>query len=117
MQQDALELTTVFGGRIMKADQRKQEILDAAMSLAAEHGYRHIQRDLIADRAGCAAGLVNRYYHTMPLLRRALMGEAIRTGNLIIIAQGLVDGDPRARGLDEETKQEAMQYALTFTRE
>lgn len=92
---------------------KKQIILDAAMVLAETHGYHHISRTQIATKVGCATGLVSFYFGTMVHLRRAIVGEAIRTSNLKIIAQGLVMGDSRTRGLPDEIKQQSAATLMT----
>ena len=94
----------------MEPKDRKQQIITAAIELAEKHGYQNIKRDAIAEHAGVAAGLVNRYFDNMHMLRRYIIDEAIRTSNLTIIAQGLVAGDKKARATDESVKKRAMKY-------
>ena len=76
---------------------RKQEILDAAVALAAKEGYRVISRGQIADAAGCAASLVSHYLGDVPAIRKAIMQEAIRVENIEIILQGIVVQDGLAK--------------------
>ena len=83
---------------------RKREILGHALIAARQVGYQHIDRGTIARRAGCTSTLVSHYFGTISNMRRAIMGEAIRVGDLDIIAQGLVAKDPRALGLKGELK-------------
>ena len=79
-----------------RTDTRKAAILLAAMTEAGKHGYAHVTREQIAQRAECAPGLVSFYFGTMVCMKRAIMSEAIRTRNLPIIAQGLADRHPKA---------------------
>lgn len=88
--------------------QTKQTILAAAVGLAEANSYHSFTRSQVAKRAGCAEGLVNYYYETMAQLRRAVMGEAIRTRSLKIIAQGIAVGDPRTKKIPEELRQAAL---------
>lgn len=87
---------------------KKQRILDAAMAEAQQHGYKHVTREAIAQRAACATGLVSYHLGTMVELRRALMSEAIRTRNARIIAQGLADGHSKARRAPDDLKAAAI---------
>lgn len=80
-----------------KPDERRQTILSAALQVAVTCGYLRVTRDAIAAAAGCSPALVSFYLGTIPQTQRAIMGEAIRTRNLRVIAQGLSHGDRRAR--------------------
>ena len=91
---------------------RRGDILAAALQLAVESSYNTLTREAIASRADCSHALVSSYFGTMPQMRRAIMGEAIRTRNLIVIAQGLSAKDTRAMGLDDALKREAAESLL-----
>lgn len=73
---------------------RQKDVLDAAVRLSMQVGYQQITRDAIAVEAGCGAGTVNVCYRSMPALRRAIIGRAIKEENLIILAQYLANPDP-----------------------
>src|SRR5574340_633766 len=92
----------------MKRDTKKQSILTAAMTEAKQHGYANVTREQIAQRAECAPGLVSFYFGTMQHMKRAIMSEAIRTRELSIIAQGIVDGHPKAKRAPLELRQAAV---------
>jgi AcrR family transcriptional regulator len=85
--------------------ERKAIILDAALRLAVRVGYTSIRRDAVATEAGCSNGLVNKYYGSLKQLRRDLMREAVRVGNVTVIAQGLALNDQHARKASEDIKQ------------
>ena len=91
---------------------RKTEILSAAIQLAESEGLNEMNRDQVAAVAKCSTGLVNLYFGTMKQLRRAVIGEAVRTKNLNVIAQALVLGDPRAKRAPDELKREALASVL-----
>ena len=91
---------------------RKAAILDAALHVARTHGYAHISREQIATQAACAPALVSRYYGTMTLLRRAIMGAAIARRDLTVLAQGLATKDKRAMGADAELRRAAVESLL-----
>lgn len=88
--------------------EREAAILKAAMETAEEVGYQWVTRDAIALRANCSAGLVNRYFGTMVELKRKVMREAVRVGNLKLIAEGLADRNPHAMKASPELKARAL---------
>lgn len=93
-------------------ENKKHLILAAAVYLAEREGFQTFTRDSVAAKAGLAQGAVNYHYTTMAQLRRAVMGEAIRSRNLKIIAQGLAIGDPRAQKAPEELRRAAVSSML-----
>lgn len=90
----------------------KELILRAALYLAEREGFSTFTRDSVAAKAGCAQGLVNHHYGTMQQLRRAVMGEAIRTRNLKVLAQGLALRDRRAMGAPDALKRAAIENLM-----
>lgn len=90
----------------------QQQILQAAVELAGIHGYQHFTRNQVAERANVAQGAVHYHYGTMQQLRRAVMGEAVRTRNLKIIAMGLAAGDTRARKAPEDVRRQAVELMM-----
>ena len=91
---------------------RKTEILNAAVSLAEEFGLGEVSREKIAALAECSTGLVNLYFGTMLNLRRAIVGEAVRTKNLNIIAMALVAPDEKTRGLARRAPEDLRREAI-----
>jgi AcrR family transcriptional regulator len=97
----------------MKKDQTTRDsILEAALALAEEKGFQSFTRDEVAERVGCAMGSINYHYETMKQLRRAVMGEAIKRENLIVVAQGMVANDPRAKRAPEELRRKAVEHMM-----
>lgn len=95
-----------------RSDATKTSILAAAVDLAAEHGYQTFTRDQVAALADVAQGAIHYHFGTMNQLRRAVMGEAVRTSNLRIIAMGLVANDPRARKAPEDVRRKAVEAMM-----
>jgi len=94
--------------RLCPAD-RKQEILDAAIRVAAKPGgWANLTRDAVAKEANCAEGLPSKYFGTMGAFRRAIMRAAIQARNLAVVAQGLAAGDPNAQKAPPELKAAAV---------
>lgn len=95
--------------RRMPPNDRKYEILTAALAVAARPGgWSKLTRDAVAREAQCADGLVSKYFGTMTAMRRTIMRSAVLTENLPIVAQGLAHGDPHAQKADPELKARAL---------
>jgi AcrR family transcriptional regulator len=92
----------------LKPKDRKAAILASALKQARKYGYQNVDRGQISADADCSRNLINHYFGTMPQLRRAIIGEAIRLKDLTIIAQALVAREPRAMKLSDEVKQAAL---------
>lgn len=97
----------------MKHAERSQHILKSAMKLATSHGYENISRDSIAVHAGVSAALVSHYFGTMKLLRRAIIGEAIRARNLTVLMQGIVAKDRRACSIADDLRREVIESMMS----
>lgn len=96
----------------MKQTDKQQLILTTAVKLAAIQGYMHITREALSDRCGVAPSLVSHYFGTMVQLRRAIIGEAIRTENLAVLLQGIAGKDKRACGISDELRMRVMTHAM-----
>ena len=95
--------------RRMPPNDRKYEILTAALAVAARPGgWSKLTRDAVAREAQCADGLVSKYFGTMRAMRRTIMRSAVLTENLPIVAQGLAHGDAHAQKADPELKARAL---------
>lgn len=81
-----------------KSQARRERILDAALTLAEEKGYREFTRAEAAERAGVARTSVNAAFGTMNALRSAVMVAAVERQRLGVVAQGLAVHDPVAEG-------------------
>ena len=91
-------------------DDRKRQILDAAIKLSEmPGGWSRLTRDAVAKEAGCALGLPSKYFGTMINFRRSIMRAALATHNFSIIAQGLADGDKCAQKAEKDLKRKALE--------
>lgn len=101
-------MTKQTSRRLYPAD-RKQEILDAAIRVAAKPGgWAKLTRDAVAKEANCAEGLPSKYFGTMVSFRRAIMRAAIVAEELSVIAQGLAASDKCAQKAPPELKSAAV---------
>lgn len=96
----------------LKPKDRRAEILAATLQLARKHGYTHVSRDAIAAASQCSPALVSAYFGTMPAMRRAIMREAIRTHDLVVIAQGMAARDTRVMRAPEELRRAAFEALM-----
>ena len=93
----------------MKND-RKTEILNAAIHIAKSQGFQKMTLQDVAKKAGCNHSLVLYYFGTSVKLRRAVMSEAIRLKDPAILAKGLATGAPKANRAPPELKEAAAKY-------
>lgn len=91
-----------------KVTNRNRAVLDAALRLAGQRGYRNITRQQVADEAQVAVGSVNNAYGTMDGLRDAVMAAAVERELLPVIAQGLADRHPSALAAPLSVKDSAL---------
>ncbi len=89
------------------AEMRKENILSVALLLAKDIGYSKITRDGVAEKAGVSMGLVTKYFGTMIQLKKEVMRAAIKQEIPEIIAQGLANGDKRAKKAPQQLKDQA----------
>lgn len=94
----------------LKPDDRKGQIMDAALKVASlPGGWAKLTREAVAREAGCTDGLVSKYYGTMITFRRSIMRAAINQENLQVLAQGVAAGDPYAKKADPALITRALQ--------
>lgn len=89
-------------------DVRKEQILTAALPLAAAGGYLAVTREQVATASGVTPALIQYHFQTMGQFRRSLMRHAIAKGCLRVLAQGLACGDEHACKAPDELKQQAV---------
>jgi AcrR family transcriptional regulator len=94
----------------LNPDDRKAQILDAAIKVAGRPGgWSKLTRDAVAREAGCAEGLPSKYFGTMVNFKRAIMRAAITSEELGVIAQGLAAGDKCAKKAPPALKARALE--------
>lgn len=87
---------------------RKTQILEAALTLAASHGYNRISRAQIGKAAGLSESMLSLYFGTMVEFRRTLMRYAVKQSNVKVVLQGLTDGNAHAKKAPPELKKKAL---------
>lgn len=89
-------------------DERRANILNAAIEFASANGFTKVTRDAVAKAAGVSPALVTFYFWHVEELRRVIMQEAVDREVLPIILTGLALQDPIAMGASYDLKQRAL---------
>jgi DNA-binding transcriptional regulator YbjK len=89
---------------------RKEQILNSAIGHAIDVGFYRMTREGVAERADVSPGTIQKYFKTMPQLKRAVMRAAVQREEVVIVAQGLANDDPQARKAPDVLKQKAADY-------
>ncbi len=93
--------------RRLEPDDRRTEVMRAAVHAANAFGYTAMTRSQIAVLAGVSGPLVAVYLGEMPEVRRAVVRYAIKREHLGIIAQALALKDPEAAKVSEALRRRA----------
>ncbi|WP_287278656.1 TetR family transcriptional regulator [Ralstonia sp.] len=94
----------------MKAKERTNDILAAALRVAERDGYASMRRDAIAEAAGVTGGLVTIRLGSMEQIRRSVMRQAIAQRCLRVVAEGLAARDRHALKAPQELREAAGQW-------
>lgn len=92
--------------------EQRERILQAAILVAEKKGYQHFTRNAVAQQAEISGSLVQFHFHTIQLLKDAVLAEAVVTENLRIIAQAALVKDGSI-GISPELKQKAINHVIT----
>jgi len=92
--------------------ERVAQILQAALAVAQTVGYNRMTRDQIAAHCGIPSSLIAYHCGTMVELRRSLVRHAIKTNNLVVLAQAIVAKDSRVKNLPDDIKRAALESLL-----
>lgn len=82
-------------------------LLDVALREAKKHGWANLTREQIATAASVSPALVSARLGTMVNLRRDVMRQAVKLGELRVLAEGLAARDPIAMKAPAEMRQRA----------
>lgn len=92
----------------MNKIERRDQIMGHAIRLARKVGYMNVRRDELARNAGVANGLVSNHWNTMVQLKKAIIREAIRIEDAVIVGQGLALRDRHAMKAPQHLKEKAI---------
>lgn len=97
-----------MGKRETAMRSRNAAVFTAAVAIADTYGLAGLTRPRVAALAGVSLGTVNSAYGTMRQLRNAVIFNAVQTGRLAIVAQGLAEGNETARNANSDLKARAL---------
>lgn len=89
--------TGTVGHQRKTSEERRREILDAAVEIAQEQGYLSLTHPRVAGRVEISPSLVRKHYEDKSKLRDAVMTEAVRLEIVDVVRQGLAALDPIAQ--------------------
>jgi DNA-binding transcriptional regulator YbjK len=92
----------------MEPKERAESIIKASIEMAIKDGYRNLKRDAVAEAAGVAYSMVNYVFSDIYTLQNEVLLYAIEHDIVEIVAQGLVNNDPLAKGAPEAVKARAI---------
>lgn len=94
----------------LKPAVRKDEVVTAALKLAAASHYLKVTREDIAGAVGVSGPAIQYHFGTMPRLRNEVMRAAVKRPVLAVLAQGLVAKDPQALKASEALRLQAFEW-------
>ena len=96
----------------LKPEARKAQVVATALKLAENSHYLEVTRVQVAKALDITPQSVRHYFSTMPQMRGDMVRAAIKSSNLVVIAQAVTAKDPRALKLSRERIREAMEALL-----
>lgn len=81
----------------MNPEDRKAQLIDAAMRVAKRDGFQCMARFRVAQEAGITPGLIKRYFLDMDELSNAVARQAVRDGVSKVICEALLCGNVYVR--------------------
>lgn len=103
-------MTTRKKGERMDPLARKEQILNIAINVSIEKGYRYLTRREVAKRMQCASGLINHYFNGIEDLRNIVLSTAIEREIIPIVAENFAAWGQETAGLSPELKQKVIRY-------
>ena len=98
--------------KVRRKNLRREEILACALRLAHATVYTHITREELALACDCAPATISLHLGTIQQMRREIISAAIAQRDLVVIAQGIVANEPKAKGAPDEIKRAALESML-----
>lgn len=89
---------------------RKQQLMESALVLLREDGYKHLTRVAVAQMTGTTDALVNRYFGSRNGMRAAVVEEAAKRRDVRALAQVIKAGfmlEGLPRQLERDVKADA----------
>ncbi len=103
-------MTTRIKGARMNPLARKEQILETAINLSIEKGYRQLTRRAVANRMQCASALINHYFKDIENLRHIVLITAIEKEILPILAENYAAWGVETAELPQQLKEKVIRY-------
>lgn len=103
-------MTVRLKGARMNPAARKEQILNTAINLSIEKGYRRLTRQAIANRMQCACALINHYFHDIENLRNTVLLTAIQKEIVPILAENYAAWGEETSDLPALLKEKVIRY-------
>jgi len=103
-------MTNRLKGARMNPLARKEQILNTAINLAIEKGYRQLTRRAVANRMQCASALINHYFKDIENLRNIVLLTAIEKEILPILAENYAAWGEETAELPQQLKEKVIRY-------
>ena len=103
-------MTSRMKGARMNPPARKEQILETAINLSIEKGYRQLTRRAVANRMQCASALINHYFKDIENLRNIVLLTAIEKEILPILAENYAAWGEETAGLSQQLKEKVIRY-------
>lgn len=97
-------------GSRMDPFNRKEQILQTAIQISLEKGYRQLTRRAVANRMHCASSLINHYYEDIDNLRAIVLQTAIEKEIIPIVAENFAIKGTETIELPQPLKQKVVHY-------
>ena len=94
---------------------RTNDLLDTALQLAVDHGWRSLTHHGVAVAASVSNGLVVARLGTKQDMLRAVMRRAVNRGVVPVVAEGLAVGDKHACRAGEALRAAAGEWVRSAT--
>lgn len=103
-------MTTRVKGARMNPSARKEQILNTAITLSLEKGYRQLTRRSVANRMQCASALINHYFISIENLKMEVLNAAISQEIIPILAENYVTWGKETAELPKQLKEKVIRY-------
>ena len=91
-------------------EDRREDILQAALDLADDGGLYTMTGHQIATRAKCVRTLINHYFYSMSNLQDIVIRRALRLEQWAIVAQASARGDAQVQGMTQDQRTKLSQW-------
>ena len=88
--------------------ERRDQLIQVGLRIASDNGYIRLSHGEVANAAKCSKGLVVKHFPTLEKLHSAVVGAAVYSKDLRVIAEALVYRHPMALHCPEQLRRQAI---------